>query len=82
MSKIIEVGLLPGLPKWWWFGNDSEAIQKKVFADFLSPRGLGRGAPGLAAVLANLKKRYVSKCTGSGSPNLKRENVKKYGPNL
>lgn len=58
--KYIDVDLVPGLPKLWWFGYDAKASRlMKGFTDFLFARGLARRARGLAAVLANLRKRHI-----------------------
>lgn len=58
--KYIDVDLVPRVPKLWWFGYDPKATRMmKGFTDFLFARGLVRRARGLAALLTNLKKRYI-----------------------
>jgi len=57
--KYIDVDLVPGLPKLWWFGYDATANRlMEGFLDFLFARGLRGRARGLGAMLGNLRGRY------------------------
>jgi acyl-CoA reductase-like NAD-dependent aldehyde dehydrogenase len=58
--KYIDLDLLPRLPKLWWFRYGPEATRlMQGFIDFLFAPGLVRRARGFAAMLANLRKRYI-----------------------
>jgi hypothetical protein len=58
--KYLDVDLMPGVPRVWWFGYDQKALRlMKGFTEFLFSRGAVRRARGLATVVANLGKRRV-----------------------
>jgi acyl-CoA reductase-like NAD-dependent aldehyde dehydrogenase len=58
--KYLDVDLAPKLPKLWWFGYDDRARRlMQGFTEFLFARAVARRARGVAAMLANLRKRHI-----------------------
>jgi len=60
-AKYIDVDLLPGMPKVWWFGyGDEFYAQMRGFFDFLFSRSIGRRiAGGFAALRAFRRKNRI-----------------------
>jgi hypothetical protein len=60
-TKYIDVDLMPGMPKVWWFGyGDEFYAQMRGFVDFLFARSIGkRMSGGLQALKAVRRKNRV-----------------------